>query len=98
MVTSPVLPSSWMVAPSDLHPRAQIIKEGLDLECSSLTQRVVSRVLADQDWFDPCEVPFRPEWVGGRLVVTRSAVPRSLNAARAKRAVGQIEGLAPALS
>ncbi|REJ83457.1 MAG: PLP-dependent aminotransferase family protein [Acidobacteria bacterium] len=50
-ILGPALRLGWMVLPKPLVARASIIKEGMDLECSSLTQRVVSELLADREFF-----------------------------------------------
>ncbi len=42
---APALRLGWMVLPADLVPRASLIKESSDLECSALTQRAVARLL-----------------------------------------------------
>jgi 2-aminoadipate transaminase len=51
-ILGPALRLGWMVLPKNLVERARIIKEGLDLECSSLTQRVVAELLDTGDFFD----------------------------------------------
>ncbi len=46
-ILAPGLRLGWMVLPERLMPQVQLIKEASDLECSSLTQHAVSRLLAD---------------------------------------------------
>ncbi|MEM1250212.1 MAG: PLP-dependent aminotransferase family protein [Acidobacteriota bacterium] len=46
-ILAPALRLGWIVVPDGLLDRLTLVKEATDLECSALTQRAVSHVLAD---------------------------------------------------